>query len=115
MERRYTALRVIGTIYKIIGVIVGVLTILAALAICASFFLGGVSLRDLRPEMGAPFMPGPIVGGAAGVLVAGALAILYGGGLAITLYGFGEGIYLLLALEENTRMTSQALQRQFER
>ena len=30
--------------------------------------------------------------------------------MALTLYAAGEGIYLMLAVEENTRMTAEALQ-----
>jgi hypothetical protein len=36
--------------------------------------------------------------------------IIYGGSIALTLYAMGEGIYLMLAVEENTRMTAMALQ-----
>ncbi len=115
MERRYGALRILGTIYKILGVLVGIVTIVAALGLIAASFLGGGTMGNLPLNMNRPFMPGPMVGGMIGGVIAAVFAVLYGIGLAITLYGLGEGIYLLLALEENTRLTAQILERQFER
>ena len=108
MEKRYTALRIIGTIYKVLGGIVGVLTILVVLGICAASVLGGAAMGNLGRNAGVT----GLFGGALGGLVIGVVAIVYGGGLAVTLYAVGEGVYLLLALEENTRATVALLQRQ---
>lgn len=110
MERRYRALRIIGTIYKVCGGIVGIITILIAVALCALSAMGGAGAdtiaRDLGRDTGLSGLLSGVVGGA----ILSALAILYGGGLAITLYAAGEAVYLLLALEENTRATAMALQ-----
>jgi hypothetical protein len=46
-----------------------------------------------------------------GVFV-GFILLLYGGFISLATYAFGEGIYLLLAMEENTRASSLLLQRQ---
>ncbi len=112
MEKRYTALRIIGTIYKVLGGIVGVLTILVALGICAASVLGGAAMGNLGREFSRNAGVTGLFGGALGGLVIGVVAIVYGGGLAVTLYAVGEGVYLLLALEENTRATVALLQRQ---
>jgi hypothetical protein len=107
MEKRYTALRIVATVYKVLGAIVLVITLLAALGFCLTGLAGGGLLRELG--RGPNVMP---MGGVVGGLIVGGLAVLYGGGLAVTLYGVGEAIYLLIALEENTRATVQLLQKQ---
>jgi ABC-type phosphate transport system permease subunit len=107
MEKRYTALRLIATVYKVLGVIALIITLLAVVGFCLAGLAGGGLLRELG--RGPNAMP---LGGAFGGLIAGGLALLYGGGLAVTLYGLGEAIYLLIALEENTRATVQLLQKQ---
>ncbi len=110
MERRYTALRTIGTVYKALGVLAGIVTILIVLSLCATSVLGGTVLGNLAREFGRGPGMGVSFGGVIGGVLGSLLAILYGGGLAVTLYAFGEGIYLLLALEENTRVTAALLQ-----
>ncbi len=106
MEKRYSALRLIGTVYKVLGVIAGAITLLAVLAVCASAVLGGAALDDFGRRQGLP----NLVGNAFGGIIVGVAGILYGGIIAVTLYAFGEGVYLLLALEENTRATVALLQ-----
>ncbi len=112
MERRYSALRIIGTIYKILGVIAGVITVIAVLAICGASVMGGAALDTLGRQLGGDVGAAGTFGGIVGGLVGAFFAIIYGGGLAITLYAFGEGIDLLLALEENTRATAMLLRQQ---
>ncbi len=116
MEKRYVSLRIIGTIYKIAGGIVGAITILLVLGICITSLLGGAALDSFSRQFGRD--PGGFVGvfsGFLGGIIGSLLAILYGGGLAVTLYALGEGVYLLLALEENTRATVLLLQRENSR
>jgi len=112
MEKRYAALRVIGTIYKVFGGIVGIITILLVLGICAISVLGGATMDTLGREFGGDTGFAGFLSGFLGGLIGGVLVIIYGGGLAVTLYAAGEGVYLLLALEENTRATVMLLQRQ---
>jgi hypothetical protein len=40
------------------------------------------------------------------------MILLYGGITAITTYALGEGVYLFIGLEENTRVTAELLQKQ---
>lgn len=115
MEKKYTALRIIGSIYKVLGGLAGVITILAALAICVTSAFGGAALDRLSRDFGGR---GGFLGTASGFvggLLAGIAIILYGGGLSLTLFAMGEGIFLLLALEENTRATARLLQSQTPR
>lgn len=100
MEQSYPALRTIGNIYKLLGSIVGAITALAVIGLCASGLASG------RDTVFGPF------GGILGGLIGSLLVTLYGGGIALTLYAAGEGMFLLIALEENTRATALALQRQ---
>jgi hypothetical protein len=111
MEKRYTALRVIGTIYKVIGLLVGALTILSVLGICAASVLGGAAMEQLSQQFGDG-SGGGLAGGLFGGLLLSLAALIYGGGLSVTLYAFGEGVYLFLAIEENTRATTELLRSQ---
>jgi Na+(H+)/acetate symporter ActP len=107
MEKRYTALRIIGTIYKVLGIIAAAITIIVALAFCLISMIGSGSLYNYYPRAWSG-----IFGGILGGLFLGVLVILYGGGMAITFFALGEGVDLLLALEENTRATTILLQSQ---
>ena len=111
MEKRYTALRIIGTIYKVLGGIVAAVTLLLVLGICLASLLGGAAVERLAWTLDAYRGMAGFLGSALGGLLAGVLAAIYGGAIAVTLYGFGEGIYLLLAIEENTRATAVMMQR----
>ena len=114
MERRYRALRTIANIYRVLGYIVAVLTILSILAICGLSVIGGAGLQsvsrdlDLGINSRASGIAGSIVGG----LLLSLVVLIYGGIVAISLIAFGEGIYLLIAVEENTRKTALLLQNQ---
>lgn len=94
MEKRYTALRVIATIYKIMGVLVFVASVLAigllvVLSTGNSQALGMYGLN--RAE----------------VLVVVIVTTLFSGLLsALGIYAVGEALYLLINLEENTRFTA---------
>ena len=121
VEKRYHALRVIATIYKVVGVILGVLVVLAVLGICLNLVLGTGDLalfESGRPRSWPGLFPWwswhsslAMPRALGGVIMA--VFVLVGGGLnALTFYGLGELITLLLALEENTRATAAALQQQ---
>ncbi len=110
MEKRYRALRVIGTIYKVLAAIVAGVTLLSILGLCATSILGGLGSAAFRGN-GLGFFGG-LFGGILGALIFSVVGIIYGGAVSLTLYAFGEGIDLLLALEENTRMAAMALQHQ---
>lgn len=113
MEKRYTALRFIGTLYKVLGVIAAAITLIVILGVCATSLLGGAALGGIGRQLGVDQQGlAGIFGGLLGGFFAVFLAVLYGGGAAITLFAIGEGIYLLLSLEENTRTTARLLQQQ---
>jgi peptidoglycan/LPS O-acetylase OafA/YrhL len=102
MARKFTALRVIGTIFKVIGWLVLILGLLGAILALVLGFLGGTSLDALGMDLG------PLTGVAA--FLAGVLAsVLY----FLLFYAIGEYIYLFLSIEENTRRTAYLLYQQF--
>ena len=111
VSKQYQALRTIGTIYKVLGIIAGVLTILLVLGFCGFSTLGGGILDSLGSSYGRSSGAGPIVGFVSGV-IGSIVLIIYGGAISVTLYAAGELVYLILALEENTRATAQLLQQQ---
>lgn len=109
MSKKFGILRFIGTVYKVIGIILAVVAVLAALGVCLTSILGVAALGDLSQQMGVQDLGylGPIWG------IATAVGILIGIGLAaISQYAIGEAIYLFLAIEENTRATAALIQRQ---
>ncbi len=105
MEHRYHALRTIGTIYRVLGYIVLGLTIVAFLGICIFSVVGGTAGYAISRQYG--YGTGLLSG-----IAVSLGALLYGGITAISLIAFGEGINLLLALEENTRKTAILLDNQ---
>jgi hypothetical protein len=113
MEKRYRALRIISTVYKILGAIVGGITALITLATCATSTLGGAALDSLSRELGGSAGLGGLLSGAAAGVFASLFVILWGGGIAVMLYGMGEYYSLLIDLEENTRATAALLRRDY--
>lgn len=109
MEKKFKILRFVGSVYKILGIISAVVTVIAGIGICLTSVLGGAMLDRVQRELGN-VGPMGLVGGAAGGAIIGGVILLYGATMALLLYGIGEGIYLLLTLEENTRATAIYLQ-----
>jgi len=112
IEKKFKILRFIGSVYKVLGIIAAVLTIVAALGICVMSILGGAAMDQVQRELGDVGLG--LLGGMAGGAIIAVGVILYGGIMALLLYGVGEGIFLLLSLEENTRITADYLQRYSE-
>lgn len=103
MERRFTALRIIGTIFKIlawISLLVGILGAVLAL-------IAGLTMRGQAAPLGLE-LGGPLVAIAMFVVIL-IVAIFY----FLGLYALGESIYLFLAIEENTRRTAYITQQQY--
>jgi hypothetical protein len=97
---RYRALRIVATIYRVIGwivIVVGVLSscAFAAVAITAPRWLGG-TMPYGYPRAG---MAGGVVGAIIGLVMGLIMTALYG----ITLLALAEGVYVFLDIEENTR------------
>jgi len=112
MEQRYHALRTIGTIYRVMGYIVLVLTILAVIAICGVSIISGTALESASQQFGFNSSGSGLAGGLFGGLIASIFAILYGGFVALSLVALGEGIYILISIEENTRKTALIIDNQ---
>jgi uncharacterized membrane protein len=108
MERRYVALRTVGTIYRVLGIIIGCITVLAVIAVCISSVIGGGMMNSLGSQ--SNYAGASLLGGVFGGLLMSFFFLLYGGVMALTLFAAGEGVYLLIALEENTRVTAELLQ-----
>ena len=108
MDKKYTVLRTLGKIYKVLGIIGGVLTILSVLGICATSVFGGVLGGGASNDPTG--IVGILAGGVLGGLIVGTITLIYGGAAAVTLYAFGEGIELVISLEENTRKAALALE-----
>ena len=97
MEKRFRALRIIGTVYKVFAWIVLFLGGLSALLYFVFAVIGGASTYN-SPYGGYGAAAGPIIG-----LVFAVVVLLYAIVLFLVLYGAGEAIFLALAVEENTR------------
>ncbi len=94
MEKRFTVLRTISVLLKIIAWVVAVLTIIGFLVM----LVGGAALSQLGSHYGAPCLLGPLGGVAMAfyILVLGAIWF-------ISLLAGAELILVILAIEENTR------------
>src|SRR5690349_7340066 len=92
MDKRYRTLRSIAAVYKILALVI----------LIAGVVAGGLLIANARA--GGALRIGIAVGGvvAAGLLV------------ALPLFAFAQLINLLIAMEENTRATLQAVQQQAE-
>ncbi len=106
MEQRYRALRTIGSIFRVVGYIILVLTILASVAICGLSVVSGSLMQSVSQDFGVSSTGAGFLGGLFGGLLLGILTILYGGMVALMLVALGESIYLLIGIEENTRKTT---------
>jgi hypothetical protein len=112
MEHKYRALRTIGSIFRVVGYIILVLTILGALAACGLTVIGGTAAETASQELGLNSTGVGFLGGLFGGLLLGLVIILYGGLIALMMVAFGEGIYLLIDIEENTRKTGLLIENQ---
>jgi len=103
MENRFTALRVISIIFKIIAWIALIIGLIGAVgALFLGFTLSGQQ-SFLGFELGGP------LAGIALFVVALVIAIFN----FMLFYAVGESIYLFLSIEENTRRSAYLLQQQY--
>jgi hypothetical protein len=100
MSRQFTALRVVGTIMKVLGWLWLIVGVLAAIGV----LIFGFALTD---QFGLPGLDvgGPVagIGGFVAALLAGIINFLL-------FYATGEAVYLFLCIEENTRRTAYYMQ-----
>ncbi len=102
MKKSFGVLRTIAVIMKIMGVVIAALALLGGLVIFVLSFAGG----DVWSFLGTDTTTGFFIG----VLMA-FVVVVFGAFYALILYGYGEMIYLLLALEENTHNTVLLLEK----
>jgi len=103
MGRQFTALRVIGTIFKVFAWLALILGVLAAIGVLVASFALETPINIPGVGMGGP------LAGIAVFFVALLASIIY----FLLLYAIGEAIYLILAIEENTRRSAWLLQQQY--
>jgi len=103
VEKRFTVLRIVATLYKILGWIILVVGTLASLGIFVAGLLGGAGVSQY---MSRGSQLGGLMSGALGGLVAAVISFLLTLLYFVLTYGVGEVIYLFVAIEENTRATS---------
>lgn len=111
MEKRYRILRICSTIYRVLGGIVGVLTLLGVIGFCA-WSLVGVRAAPRFDEFGPNMMRWRPGGNIVGGLMFALMGLLYGGTISVSLFALGEGINLLLGVEESARTVATLLQEQ---
>ena len=108
MNKRFPILRILGTLWKVLAWIALVGGILLSLGALVVGILGSGSflLRLLGQDTVA--VPGTmgVVAGVVALLLGLVVTVIY----ALILYAVGDLIHLLLALEENTRHTTQLMQ-----
>lgn len=97
MEKKYKALRIVGVLYKILAVIVAVLTLLLAIFVFISSLVGGLGVSFFERGLGSA------VGAVLAAILLDFLILLYGAFISLGLYAFGDLIFLLISIEENTR------------
>ena len=104
MNKQFVALRVIGTIYKILGVVTLGLTVLQSLLMLIGALGSGFAMSDLG-DFGAA------MGGLTILLTLGAVIFVFivGSAMALGFYAVGDLVYVILGIEENTRASMNAL------
>jgi hypothetical protein len=103
MDRRFTALRVIGTVFKILAWITLLLGLLGAILA----LVGGLMMGGQEDLLGLGF------GGPLAAIAAFVVALIVSIFNFLALYAVGDAIYLALSIEENTRRTAYLMQQQY--
>ena len=103
MDGRFTALRIVGTVFKVLAWVWLVLGLLAAVAVLAGGFFLGSQLDAVSFDVGGP------LAGLAMFIVAVIVSIIY----FLLLYAAGEFVFLVLSIEENTRRSAYIAQQQY--
>lgn len=107
MEKKFKALRFIGGLYKVIAIIILVVSVLGIIIADIAMIAGGSSLGSaLGGDYGFNAGAGVSV---LGVIFVTVFGLLIAGLASVSVYAMGELVTLLLALEENTRYTALIL------
>lgn len=106
MEKRFRALRIIGTILKILAWAVLILGILGGIVLIVGGVAGGFAgASSLSRDMQGLGVLGSLFTGLVGGVFVVIVSVLY----FLFLYASADVIYLGLAIEENTRETAHYL------
>jgi hypothetical protein len=103
MEKRYPALRIIGTSYKTLGVLILVSTILSVFVLLRYSLLYRQFYEQYDNIIYYLIVVVPVV-----------VTVIIGSALAVSCYAIGELVYVFLDLEENTRATNKLLRQQVD-
>lgn len=100
IQRRFTTLRIISSLFKF-----------AALLLALFSFIGFAFALYVAVSRPDEWYPTNVANGYAWVLISGGMGLFVGLFLALAIYGAGSLIDVILAIEENTRMTSRETRR----
>jgi ABC-type long-subunit fatty acid transport system fused permease/ATPase subunit len=103
MDRRFTALRIIGTVFKVLAWI----SLISGLLGAIGMLILGFTLTGQEGPLGLN-LGGPLAGIA--LFAASLILAIFG---FLILYAVGESVYLFLSIEESTRRTAYILQQQY--
>jgi hypothetical protein len=109
-EKKFRVLRIIGTVWKVMAWIQLVLgLILSVIVLLVGIFSTGMlrQFADRYQEMPLASQMFGLPGGIVGFIVGLVLTVIY----FLMIYAVGDLIYLLVAIEENTRLATMQLQR----
>jgi len=110
VERKFKVLRVIGTIWKVLAWLELIIGLVSSLGVLLIGVFGGGILRQFaeqyRQQMPLPPRAFGVTGGIIGFAISVVVTIIY----FLMFYAVGELVYLLLAIEENTRQAAQQMQ-----
>ncbi len=100
MKKSFGILRVLAAIFKVVGIVLGVVAVLGGLIILVMSF----SNADVFVSMGFDAGSAPFIG-----LIFSLFGLVSGLLTALVVYGFGELLILLIAIEDNTQRTAALL------
>jgi len=107
--KKFKALRFIGTVWKVLAWITLIIGVLSSVGMLLASIFGGGVLSQFGQQYGEmPWVSW--VFGLAGGIVAFGVSLIFTIIYFLLLYAVGEFIYLLLAIEENTRLAAQWIQ-----
>jgi hypothetical protein len=99
--RKFGTFRFIGTFFKVMGVVILGITVVAAIFLAIALPIGSSILGNLIPTAETPerlYSYGILSG-----VLTGLLVLLAGSLWSALTYGIGEMFYVLIAIEQNTR------------